>query len=264
MPRGPAKRLRQHPKGDGAAGSSVDARAAEVIARIVRLLARYGCTLDDIEQEVLKAWRAMPRTSAKSAKAPISEIDAGAHVVRTWFSDPAYLNSSGRPRPLPEKGEEDSIEALARQLHPEVDADKVLQYLRRRAVLRRVGKRFVPQAYVVSVRGTGPQYDAWSLLTLLSMLGNIEHNSLPQHSTPGWYAAAAVIPHFPVSKLQAFDQWLRRAADRFLAQTDTRLHEHEDARRRGERTVRLGVGLYRFEEKPLPRERQARRRRKQE
>jgi len=262
MPKGRAKRLGQPPKGDGAAGSSVDSQAAEVIARIVRLLARYGCRPDDIGQAVLKACRAVQGTSTNSTKAPISEIDAGAHVVRTWFSDPAYLNSSGRPRPLPEKGEEHSIEALARRLHPEVDADKVLGYLRRRAVLRRVGKRFVPQAYVVSVRGTGPQYDAWSLLTLLSMLGNIEHNSLPPQSTPGWYAAVAVIPHFPVSKLHAFDQWLRRAADRFLAQTDSRLHEHEDARRQGERTVRLGVGLYRFEEKPLLRERRASRRRK--
>jgi len=262
MASGRTKRPGQRTKGGGAAASSLDASAVEVIARIVRVLVRYGCKPDDIEQEVLKVCRAVPKASAKSSKAPISEIDAGAHVVREWFSDPAYLNSSGRPRPLPEKGEGGSIEALARRLHPTLDAKKVLRYLRRRAVLRRVGRRYVPRGRVVSVRGTGPQHHAWSLLTALSMLGNIEHNSLPAQSAPGWYAAVAVIPRFPVSKLPAFDQWLRRAADRFVLQTDSRMHEHEDARRRGERTVRLGVGVYRFEEKPLLRERRVSRRRK--
>jgi len=83
MPNGRAKGLGRHPKGDGAPGSSVDARAAEVIARNVRVLVRYGCKPDDIEQEVLKACRRVPKTWAQGAKAPIAEIDAAIHVVRT-------------------------------------------------------------------------------------------------------------------------------------------------------------------------------------
>lgn len=247
-----------HPRGArriARASSTLDTLAGEAIARFVRVLARRGCAPDDIEQEVRRNCRTVPKAWAQSARAPVSEIDAGARVVRLWFSDPACLNSSGRPRPLPEKGEEGSIEALVRRVAPKLDPEKVLRYLRRRAVLRRVGKRLVPRGRVVSVRGTGPPYHAWSLLTLVSMLGNLDHNSRPERSTPGWYAAVAVIPHFPVSKLYAFERWLRREANRFLAQTDTRLHEHEGTRRRGERTVRLGLGVYEFQEAPLPAER---------
>src|ERR1700739_4640258 len=91
------------------------------------------------------------------------------------------------------------------------------------------------------------------------MLGNLEHNSRPQRSMPGWFTAFAVIPRFPVSELPAFDRWLRRAGNRFLAQSDTRMHDRERVRRPGEPTVRLGVGIYRFEEEPLRPERKVKR-----
>jgi Family of unknown function (DUF6502) len=259
MVRGRARKAALRPQRLRVRASTLDVRAVEAIARVVRVLARCGCAPNDIELEVQKACRAVPKAWALSARTPVSQIDAASHVLTLWFSDPAYLNSSGRPRPLRAKGGNRSLEALVLQVDPKLDVEEVLRHLRRGSALRQVGTRYVPRDRLVSVRGSGPPYHAWSLQTLVSMLGNLEHNSRPQRSTPGWFTAFAVIPRFPVRELPAFDRWLRRAGNRFLAQSDTRMHDRERARRRGEPTVRLGVGVYRFEEEPLRPDRKVKR-----
>jgi hypothetical protein len=53
-----------------------------------------------------------------------------------------------------------------------------------------------------------------------------------------------------VSGRAAFDKRLRVWADKLLYQLDADMHRREQARKSGERTIRIGVGVYRFEEGP--------------
>jgi hypothetical protein len=256
-------RRRQAPnRSHRASPPALDARAQEVVARFVRVLARCGCTPQHIAQEVLKACRRVPSSWAQPSKAAVSEMDAAAHVLTLWFQDPAYLDSKGNPQPLRLRGGERSLQALARQVDPKLDVDKILAHPLRRAVLRRSGARYLPRDRMLMFRGSGRPSHARSLRALLAMLRTLEHNARPRRSTPGWYEVFAVNARVPVSAVAEFDRWLRRHGNRLLEQADGKLHGYEQKRRKGERTVRAGAGLYRIgeDEDALPPKRRTRRR----
>jgi len=238
--------------------STLDARAAEVVARFVRILARCGCTPEDIGREVLKACRQVPKSWVRNAMAAVRDMDAAAHVLTLWFSDPAYLDARGNPRPLALRGPQSSLEALVLRVDPKLQAAEVLRYLQRPDVLRRAGTRYLPPPdRVLSFRGSGGPYNSRSLRSLSLMLRTLEHNSEPERSTPGWFEVFALNPRLPMSALAAFDRRVRRLGMRLLVRPDADMHRRERARQRGERTVPVGVGIYRFEEEPVPRERGA-------
>ena len=264
MRRTPRQKQLSRAQGSRRAVVSLDPTAQEAIARFVRVLARCGCRSEDIEQEVLKACRSVPKSWAKSARARVSEMDAAAHVLTLWFSDPAYLDASGRPLPLETKGAERSLEELSRRVDPALDVERVLQHLLRRSVLRRAGKRYVPRDRVLSFRGSGPPYHARSLQTLAAMLSTLEHNSWPQSSTPGWFEAFAANARVPVSAVAAIGRWLRRHGKRLLEDADEKFHSYERKRAKDEPTARIALGIYQFGEEltPEPAAKRSRRHRK--
>jgi len=231
--------------------STLDSQAVEAVVRFVRVLARCGCTPKDIAQEVLKAGREVPKSWAQTARTLTPEMDAAAHIVTVWFSEPTYLDPKGNPKPLPLHGSGPSIESLAMRVDRTLRVKDVLRHLIDTRTLRRVGTRFVPRDRLVSIRGSGGIYHSRSLRGLLAMLRTREHNSAPERSTPGWFDVYSKNPRFPVKDRAAFDKRLRRLGMRFLVQIDSDMHRRERRRKKGERTVPLGVAIYRFEEQPL-------------
>jgi hypothetical protein len=230
--------------------SSLDARALEAVARFVRVLAHCGCTPQDIGREVVRACSRIPKSWAPKAMAALREMDDASHVLTLWFSDPAYLDRRGAPLPLPIRGAGGSLEALAFRVDPKLDVRELLRYLSRHGGLRRIGTRYVPKDRVLLLRGAGGPVHFRKLRGLLGMLRTLEHNGHPKRRAAGWYEAFALNPRFPVSAREAFDKRLRVRADKLLYQLDADMHRQEQARQSGERTLRIGVGVYRFEEGP--------------
>jgi hypothetical protein len=227
----------------------------------VRLLARCGCSPSDIGKEVLKACRRLPKSSAQNSRATVPEVEGAAHALTLWFSDPEYLDSNGNPRPLPVRGHAPSLESLSCRVDPRLDVQEVLRHLLGRSVLRRVKARYVPRHRVLFLRGFGSLYHSRSLRTLLAILSTLDHNGQPRRSS-AWFERFAVNPRIPVSQVPGFDQRLRRRGDSFIVETDADLLGCERARKPDEQTVCVGVGVYRFEEPLLPRERLATRSRR--
>jgi hypothetical protein len=114
-----------------------------------------------------------------------------------------------------------------------------------------MGTRYVPRDRLVSFRGLSGSYHSRNLRGLLTILRTLEHNSAPDRSSLGWFEAFALNPRFPVKERESFDRRLRKEGRRFLFQLDADMHRRERRRRKGERTVPLGVAIYQFEEQPL-------------
>jgi hypothetical protein len=91
------------------------------------------------------------------------------------------------------------------------------------------------------------------------MLSTLDHNSRLRHSRLGWFEEFAVNLRVPVSAAPAFHTRLRDRGNRFLVRADDFLHFLERRRKKGERTVRIGVGIYVFRDRPPFRERGVRR-----
>jgi hypothetical protein len=173
-------------------------------------------------------------------------------VLTLWFSEPAYCDSSGNPRPLPLRGPAPSLESLSLRAGPKLEVEKVLRHLLRPAVLRRERDCYVPRDRVLFFPGSGSPYHARSLRALNAMLSTLEHNARPRTTTQGRFERFAVNLRVPVSQVESFDQRLLKRGDNFLVETDSDLLGCERAGDPNEPTVCIGVGIYRFQEEPLP------------
>ncbi len=231
--------------------SKLDALVRQAAGLFVRLLARFGCAPDDIQTAVQEACREVPKSWARTAQVSVPEMDAAAHALTLWFSEPAYFDSSGNPKALPLRGPAPSLESLSLRAAPKLEVEKVLRHLLRPSVLRCEGDCYVPRDRVLSFRGTG-QSHSLNLRTLTAILSTLEHNAPPGTTTPGWFERCAVNLWVPLSQVQGFDQRLRQRGHSFLVETDTDLLGCERAGHPTEPTVCIGVGIYRFQEEPLP------------
>jgi len=232
--------------------SSLDERAREAVIRFVRVLARSGCAPGDIGREVLRAARSVPASWKKNPRTELTSVDAAAHALTLWHSEPEYLDARGNPRRLTVRGRELSLETLLRRVDPMLRVSEVLPHLLRTRTLRRVGKRhFLPSDRALSFHGFGGSYHSRGVRGLLSMLRTLDHNSNLSHKASGWFEMFALNARFPVSARPAFDDRLRRTGRQFLFRTDADMLRCERSSKRAERTVPLGVGIYLFEETPL-------------
>ena len=226
----------------------LDGRAIEAIKLFVRLLAQCGCPTDAVLEQVQRACTQVPRHVVREARAAPREISDATHVLTVWFSDPAYLDERGTPRPLPLRGASRSLETLVSSIDRRLDAREVLAYLLKGRALRRLGSRYVPRGRVLSLRGVRGPNEFRNLRGLLAMLRTLEHNSRPRRQAPSWFEFCAENPRIPKRACAKYDEFVSVRAMRLLYDVDSELRRLELTCKPGEPTVRLGTGVYRFEE----------------
>lgn len=226
----------------------LDPKAVEAIDRFVRLLAHCGCEVDAVLEQVRHACAQIPQRWVSEAQAAPRELRDATHVLTVWFSEPAYLDSEGMPRALPLRGPKHSLETLVAGINPELDPSAVLTYLVKGRALRKRGSRYVPRSRALSLRGMRGPNEFRNLRGLLAMLRTIEHNSRPRRQAPSWFEFSAENPRIPKRACGKFDEFVRVRAMRYLYDADSELRRLELTCKPGEPTVRLGTGVYRFEE----------------
>jgi hypothetical protein len=234
----------------------------QAVRRFVRILARSGCAPKAIESEVVDACQQVPRSWLASAdRRSTDEMlhPIMLHVITLWFSEPEYLDARGHPRPLAARGSSLSIESLVRRVNRRLDVGEVLRFLESCRALKRTGSRFVPRERVIILRAPG--YMRSTLGGLFGLLKTIEHNRWGSRRRPARLQLFSFNARFPVSAAAAFEKRLRNFANRLLLRADADMHRCELARRPGERTVRMGVGVYQFEGGSAPRQLRVRARR---
>jgi hypothetical protein len=233
----------------GAAGArALEPQARMAVHRFVRLLARCGCDAEAIEHAVAEACRRTPASWLRGADLRDS-LDPS-HVMTLWFSDPTFLDAKGNPRGLALRGPV-SLATLAHRIDPNLDVRYVVRYLEHGGALKRSGNRYLPRDRVVILRGR--ERSTPFLRGLFGLLRTLEYNSQCRGRSPGWLELFSGNPRFPVSAVRSFEKRLRALVSRLLLKADADMHRHELAAKKGERTVRMGVGVYQFTEEPMPR-----------
>jgi hypothetical protein len=244
-------------------GLPLDATALEAVDGFVRILARCGCSAVDILQAFRDACERLPKKNPATLPKAQRELSNASHILTVWFSDTLYLDRAGKPIWLPVRGAAPSLEALVARVDPTLDVEDLVRYLRRTKALRRDGTRYAPRRRILSLRGAqGPEVFR-NLRSLVGLLRTLEHNMQPKRATRSWFEYWAENPAFPLRARAAFDTRLDDLGMKFLHAIDTDMHRRERERAPGERTVRIGVGVYRFEDDgsggPAPAQNRARR-----
>ena len=249
-----SERTRARParRGRGRRPSSLSGTSLDAVGRFVRILARCGSTPQDIVRAVRIACGRIPARWAVRASEATREIGDAAHVLTVWFTEPAYLDAAGKPRPLPLEGASRSVAALVRSVDRRLDAREVLAYLLRSGAVRRYAKRYVPRARMLLLRGArGPDYFR-TLRVLANMLGTLEHNVLPRRAVRGWFEYSVENPRFPARAREELDQRVNRLGKEILSRLDAYMRRREVTRKPGEPTLRVGVGMQLWEDNRKP------------
>lgn len=238
-------------KGD-TADESLDAIVDEATERFVRVLVRRGVSERKVRRAFRRAWLRVPRDVAEHNRRASRELIDVGHVLTLWFGDPLYVDARGDPLPLPLRGPAPSLASLVQHVDPTLSVSQVLKCLIRADAVRPRGRRYSPHSRAVAFRGTGAPLHARNLRALLGMLRTLEHNIEPKDKVAPWFEYVAENPRFPVSAREPFDVSLREDAMTFLRNQDSRMLSQQRKLKPGEPTVRMGVGVYRFEEEILP------------
>ncbi|HWZ63612.1 MAG TPA: DUF6502 family protein [Steroidobacteraceae bacterium] len=192
----------------------------------------------------------IPKNWSARASTATREIEGAAHVLTVWFGETAYLDPFGKPRALPLEGPSRSVAALVRSVDRRFDVREVLGYLMRIGAVRRLGRRYVPRARTLYFRGTqGPDY-FHTQRVLANVLATLEHNIHLKRAARGWFEYFAENRQFPVRAREGLDRYVATLGRELLYRLDAYMHRREVSRRKGERTVSVGVGVHLWEGHP--------------
>ena len=238
----------------GRRGPSValDGTVLEAVDAFVRVLARCGCAPHDIAAAAAQACARLPHALLARARRARQEMTDASHILTVWFSDPLYLDPSGAPLRLPVSGAGPSVEALVGRVDRSLDVQDVLRYLLRTQSVRRFGSLYAPRRRDLSVRGMGGPHDFLSLRGLVHMLRTLEYNSSVTGSARCRFNYVAENPRVPARARAAVAAYVNRLGLEFMHAADAQMHRYELERRPGERTLRMGVGVFRFEDDGPP------------
>jgi hypothetical protein len=214
----------------------------QAVRRFVRLIARAGYAPQAIEAEVRRSCAQIPRSWLKARERFDTEVPG--HVLTLWFSDPAYLDRHGNPRPLPVRGATGSLESLVRRVDPRLEVQGVARYLSRGGTLRRQGTRYVPRERTVIFRSCDDLRPV--LGGLFGLLKTLEPSRSGARIGRGTLQRYAANSRVPVSAVPAVEERMRRLADRLLIRMDADMASWELKARKGEPKVRIGIGVYQF------------------
>ncbi len=175
-------------------------------------------------------------------------------VLSAWHQDPEFLDSRGRPVPLPMEGEGVSFAALLRRCGAgDVRPSTLLkELLNAKAVHETQDGRLEPlkRSYV-------PQSMDEKLITMwgkriTDLAKTYVHNLTRSANTAARFERAAVNDRIDASALPEFQRFLEQEGEAFLERVDAWLTAHEaraDASDNPHEVVRLGAGLYHIQDK---------------
>jgi hypothetical protein len=244
-------------KGDALSAEAAPSDAAEELALeaielFARALARTGLAPARLASAFASACARIPRPTTDVGVRDNRDIVDAAHILAVWFSDPRYLNTQGEPIRLRVHGADPSVQALIRRVDPTLDIKEVVAYLTRARAIQRVGSRYALRTRTLFLRSSGAPGRLHGLRALLGMLKNLEHNCLPNSNAIHWFEHFAENPRLPIRARAGIDAKLERLGMNFLNRMDADMQLAAQKPRPGEPTVRMGIGVYRFEDEIRP------------
>ncbi len=229
------------------AGRPLDVAALEAIHHFSRvMIVRCGYDSEAVDAAMKNAVR-VSRRDVPTKPGSLREIPEASHIATLWHSNVEYVDANGKPLPLPLRGKEKSIEALTKQINPNLDLEELANYLLRTNTVDLIGEKYVLRQPWVMLRGIPGSAHDRSMRGLLGALRTYEHNLMASSDEESWFEFMAETPQFPISKLSDFDKLLRRLGIALLRRLDAYMRHCEAGCAPGEPTVWLGVGTYHFQ-----------------
>ena len=199
-------------------------RLDSLAAETLRLVAKTFLNCGYSPQEVSSRFKWFVENAPPSARAhkhdTRSDILDPGHVITLWLSDPQYVDSEGKPRPIPARGSPPSIEALVKRVRSNLSLEDTLKTLIQASALRKVGTHFIPNGDFVHHPPGSKLQTAHHLLVLYQLLRNFEFNAKPRKGELAWPQRVTECPDFPATELPALITQLDKRVRSFMTSYD--------------------------------------------
>jgi hypothetical protein len=182
----------------------------------------------------------------------LDEYNRAARVITGWLRDPDFSDGNGHPVPLRMAGKRRSFGALVKRFSGDIPVRAMLDELIRVGAVRRLRDGRI----VLAVRGYIPQKGMDQKLAILGqdaadLITTIDHNLYGDPSRPR-VQRKVMYDNVPVEAAEAFQVIVQARAQEMLEGLDRWLsHRDRDVNptAKGKGRVRVGLGLYHFEER---------------
>jgi len=234
----------------GRTGGSGIGYSHEFLQRTAHILVQSGHSPRKLLQEFRAICGVLKEPKGVWNPTQLAHLADIPHVIAYWHADPDFVDEKGRPAPLPLSSHERSLTALIARALPHERPLEVVHSLIRVRGIRRRGRFYLPNGrQLVFQKQQRASARIHGLSSLLGILRTIDHNvsRSPQFAL---LERTAVNPHFPVRDLARFHTRLKQRATEFLWGADGAMRDREADSRSGP-TIRLGVGVFAFEDPPL-------------
>ena len=228
--------------------ASRDAIASEAIELFAWLLSRSGYSREHSSRLFKETLDRIPASVGRDQTGRHATADDAAHIVTLWHMTDGYIDERGEPIALPARGAAPSIEALARLANRDLTIEAVMDVLCATHTLRQRRGRYVPVSRAVSHKAATPYQAVHHLRVVTGLLRTAEHNARP---TRGWleWAADGLVP---AAKRRVFQRDFRNVGLEMLQYADALMLRHAAKPDSKAPKVPLTIGVYMFEDRPLP------------
>ena len=199
-----------------------------------------------------KEVQALLAMSSNSQEGYGEEYNRAARVITGWIRDPDFGDGKGHPFPLHKSGKRLSFSALVRRYSGDIPVRAMLDELLRVGAVRQLRDGRI----ALAVRGYIPQKGMDQGFTILGqdaadLITTIEHNLYTNSSRPR-IQRKVMYDNVPVESAEAFQAIAQERGQEMLEGLDRWLsHRDRDVNPtvKGKGRVRVGLGLYHFEER---------------
>lgn len=174
-----------------------------------------------------------------------NRMNYATRVLSGWYQDDEFLDSNGRPAPLPPTGKKGSFEALCGKYSGDVAATTMLKELKHVGAVEedKHGTLTAKTRYYMPT-----MMDAERMLrsgSVLEDLGyTIAHNLQRSESDPSRFEGRVTNTEMPASAVPEFREFIEKEGQAFLELVDAWLTEHEIKDGDDKKSIRLGLGAY--------------------
>jgi hypothetical protein len=173
-------------------------------------------------------------------------------VITGWTTDPEFCDRKGNPRPLPMYGEESSFAALIKRYSGDITAGAVLDELVRVGAVEHKDERriFLRTGGYVPVKSDADRIGVMATCAA-DLLCTAEHN-LTAPASIAKFQREVVYHDVSADVAQDFQQYSSQRANEFMVELNRWLSDRKKRASQAkafEPTVRLGFGLYYFDDR---------------
>lgn len=224
---------------------------------VIAFIAKTGMPLMEIEDVMAKSLAETFPKEGRVRKNPTTKMEYGCDtaagaVLRAWHRIPKYLDSYARPRPLKLRGTGLSLAALVRSQSRAVDADAIVESMKRAGLLKQVGRgEFLPARESATIQTLTPLAIDHVAKTIMRLVETASNNTQKSRDRLTLIERYAHVPDLASSEARAFASFTKQQGQACLDTIEDWLETRQVAKyervgKAAKKSTNAGVHIFAF------------------